>query len=121
MKLQTDARRNQHAERILKNLAAILTESDELQRQIAIAREHLLLNDTFFFHHHELLTKFPDRTIPDCSDEDLVELYLDTCQFLSRLRQAGRAFETANRHLHYFDYSSAEIFDRAFREAMEDL
>lgn len=113
-------RRNKHAERLLSNLAAILTESDELQQKIAIAQQHLMLNDTYFFHHRELLVRFRDH-IDSCSEDDLVELYLDTCQFLGRLRQADKAFETANRHLHFYDYSSCGIFDEAFRKAMGDL
>jgi hypothetical protein len=118
--MQTDSRRKQHAERILSNLAAILTESDQLQEKIAIARQHLFLNDTYFFHHRELLVKFPDH-IGACSEDDLVDLYLDTCQYLSRLRQADRGLETANRHLHFYDYASCRIFDEAFRKAMGDL
>jgi hypothetical protein len=120
MKMQIDSRRKKHAERILQNLAAILIESDELQKKIAIAQQHLQLNDTYFFHHHELLTKFPDH-IDDCAEDDLVDLYLDSCQFLSRLRKADTAFETANRHLHFYDYASCRIFDEAFQKAMGDL
>jgi hypothetical protein len=79
-----------------------------------------MLNDTYFFHHRELLVRFRDH-IDACSEDDLVDLYLDTCQYLSRLQQAARGLETANRHLHYYDYTSCRIFDEAFQKAMGDL
>lgn len=120
MKMQIDDRWGKHAERILANLAAITTASDELQQKIAIAKDHIFLNDTYFFHQRELLVRFRDH-IDACSEDDLVELYLDTCQFLGRLRQADRAIDTVNYQLHFYDYASCKIFDEAFRKSMGDL
>ena len=103
------ATRAESRERILNNIEAIVSGMDELDQTIANIRRHAAMNDAFFlFHRQELL-----RDLRYGSEEDLVELYLDTCQILGRMQTARTQLEHACRNLHYYNYKSCILFTEA--------
>jgi hypothetical protein len=99
--------RREYREKILANLSAIVTEIDELDRAVAAARDHLHRQDRFFFQQAASIQE--DASYG--SAEDLTELYLDTCQILSRLARARTHISAAGSLVHFYDYSSNPVFD----------
>jgi hypothetical protein len=106
--------RREYRQRLLNNLAAIVTTVDELDRAAAEARNHLHLHDRFFFQH---LANIQDDESYGTHD-DLVELYLDTTEVLGRLERARTHMNAVCKLMHYYDYSTNDIFrEYAAREA----
>jgi hypothetical protein len=106
--------RREYREKILANLSTIVTEIDELDRVAAAARNHLHLHDRFFFQHAANLQE--DATYG--TKEDLAELYLDTCQMISRLERARAHMNAVCSLVHFYDYSSNPVFSEyAVKEA----
>ncbi len=107
-------KRREVRQKILHNLSAIVIAIDKLDRAAAVARNHLHLHDRFFFQHAANLQE--DETYG--TQDDLAELYLDTCQMISRLERARAHMNTACTLMHFYDYSSNIIFEEyAAREA----
>jgi len=107
-------KRREYRQKILNNLFTIVTEVDELDRAAAVARNHLHLHDRFFFQH--LVNIQNDETYG--TQDDLAELYLDTCQMISQLKRARTHMNTACTLMHFYDYSSNDIFQEfAAKEA----
>jgi hypothetical protein len=108
--------RREYRQKILANLSTIVTEIDELDRVAALARNHLHLHDRFFFQHAANLQA--DESYG--TREDLAELYLDTCQMISRLNRARAHMNAVCSLMHFYDYSSNPVFqDYAAQEAQQ--
>jgi hypothetical protein len=99
--------RREYRQKILANLSTIVNGLDDLDRVAAAARNHLHLHDRFFFQHAANLQA--DESYG--TKEDLAELYLDTCQMISRLEQARAHMNTICSLVHFYDYSSNVIFE----------
>jgi len=107
-------KRREVRQKILHNLSAIVIAIDDLDQAAAVARNHLHLHDRFFFQHAANLED--DETYG--TQDDLADLYLDTCQMISRLERARAHMNTACTLMHFYDYSSNAIFEEyAAREA----
>ncbi|WP_048068448.1 hypothetical protein [Methanoregula boonei] len=100
--------RREYRQKILANLSTIVNEIDELDRVAAQARNHLHLHDRFFFQQGANLQE--DESYG--TREDLTELYLDTCQMISRLNRARAHMSTVCNLMHFYDYSSNPVFQR---------
>lgn len=100
-------KRREYREKILVNLSAIVTEIDELDRTVAAARDHLHLQDRFFFQQAVNIQE--DESYG--TTQDLTELYLDTCQMISRLARARTHINAAGSLVHFYNYSSNPVFD----------
>jgi len=98
--------RREYRRKILANLSTIVNEIDELDRVAAQARNHLHLHDRFFFQQGANLQE--DESYG--TREDLTELYLDTCQMISRLSRARAHMSTVCSLMHFYDYSSNPVF-----------
>jgi hypothetical protein len=99
-------KRREYRQKILNNLFAIVTTIDDLDRVAAELKNHLHLHDRFFFQH--LANIQEDDTYG--SKDDLAELYLDTCQMISRLERARTHMNTASTLMQFYDYSSNAVF-----------
>ncbi|MCX6689972.1 MAG: hypothetical protein NTZ39_09850 [Methanoregula sp.] len=110
-------KRREVRQKILHNLSAIIIAVDELDRAAAVARNHLHLHDRFFFQH--LVNIQEDETYG--TKDDLTDLYLDTCQMISRLEQARAHMNTACTLMHFYDYSSNAIFEEFTAKEAEQL
>jgi len=110
-------RRRDYRQKILINLSAIVTAIDDLEKAAAEARTHLHLHDRFFFQQGTNVEENESYG----SDNDLAELYLDTCQMLSRLEHARAHMNTACTLMHFYDYSSNAIFDEYRQKEAENL
>jgi hypothetical protein len=110
-------KRREYRQKILKNLSEIVNAIDDLDRVAAEARNHLHQHDRFFFRHGTGLQE--DETYG--TENDLVDLYLDTCQVLNRLKKAHAHMETACSLVHYYDYTSNEVFADFARAEAEHL
>ncbi|MGD0079854.1 MAG: hypothetical protein ABSB80_04290 [Methanoregula sp.] len=107
-------KRREYRQKLLNNLSAIVTAVDELDRAAAEARNHLHLHDRFFFQHAANLTEYETYG----TNDDLVELYLDTTQVLGRLEKARAHITAVCSLMQFYDYSSNAIFQEfAAREA----
>ena len=98
--------RREYREKILANLSTIVTEIDELDRTAALARNHLHLHDRFFFQQGANLQE--DESYG--TREELADLYLDTCQMISRLSRAHAHMSAVCSLMHFYDYSSNPVF-----------
>jgi hypothetical protein len=110
-------KRREYRNKILNNLASIVTAVDELDRAAAVARNHLHLHDRFFFQHASNLQD--DESYG--THEDLEELYLDTTAVLGRLERARAHMNTVCTLMHYYDYSSNAIFGEFAEQEAEQL
>ena len=110
-------KRREFRQKILNNLSAIVTTIDDLDRKAAETRNHLHLQDRFFFQHGTNISE--DETYG--SQDDLTELYLDTCQMISRLERARTHMDTACTLMHFYDYASNAIFEEFARAEAENL
>ena len=100
--------REENRERILNNISAILDGMENLERSFANLRYHIAMNDAYFLHH---LNNLKDPHYG--SIEDLVELYLDTCHLLGRIRNSQNHLSHVCRDLHYYDYKTTSLFKEA--------
>ena len=100
--------RREYRQKILANLSTIVTGFDELDRVTAAARNHLHLHERFFFQQAANLQA--DASYG--TQEDLAELYLDTCQMISRLERARAHMNALCSLIHFYDYSSNAIFEK---------
>ena len=98
--------RREYRQKILANLSTIVTEIDELDRVAALARNHLHLHDRFFFQQGANLQE--DASYG--TREELSELYLDTCQMISRLNRARTHMTAVCSLMHFYNYSSNPVF-----------
>ena len=110
-------KRREYRQKILANLSEIVTAIDDLDRVAAEARDHLHKHDRFFFTQGTSLQE--DETYG--TENDLVEFYLDTAQMLSRLARARTHMNTACTLMHYYDYSSNQVFEDYARAEAEHL
>ena len=110
-------KRREYRQKVLGNLAAIVSEIDELDRVAAETRNHLHLHDRFFFQHGTSLSE--DETYG--TEDDLVDLYLDTCQMLSRIARARTQMNTACTLMHFYDYSTNAVFSEYAKAEAENL
>jgi hypothetical protein len=99
--------REEYRSKILENIESIIDGLDTLEKQIAETRQHIAMNDAFFLHHRVNLLQDRDYG----SIEDLVDLYLDTCQVLGHIEKAQVQSCHACRNLHYYNYKSCSIFE----------
>lgn len=115
MQTTIDRKNRQESRRkILQNLSSIVTAIDDLDRVAAATGNHLLLHDRFFFQHAANLQEDDSYGTAD----ELNSLYLDTSQFLGRLRQARAHLDAASALVHFYDYASNPVFSEyAMQEA----
>jgi len=98
--------RRDYRQKILANLSTIVNEIDELDRVAALARNHLHLHDRFFFQQAANLQE--DESYG--TREDLAELYLDTCQMVSRLNRVKTHLGAAGSLTQFYEYTSNPVF-----------
>jgi len=110
-------KRREYRQKILGNLSEIVSRIDELDRVAAEVRNHLHLHDRFFLRHGTGLTG--DETYG--TEDDLVELYLDTCQMLNRLARAKDHMNAACNLMHFYDYTTNAVFEEFARAEAENL
>ncbi|MFA7694054.1 MAG: hypothetical protein WCX63_00830 [Methanoregula sp.] len=110
-------KRRVYRQKILENLSVIVTTIDDLDRTAADAKRHLHLHDRFFFQHGTNLQTDESYGTQD----ELVDLYLDTCQMINRLERARSLMGTACALMHYYDYSSNPVFDEYARVEARNL
>src|SRR5208337_3152539 len=67
-------KRAEYHEKIHNNIECIVADMEELDQSIVEIRRHVAMNDAFFLFH---LAALKDPCYG--SEEDLVELFLDTC------------------------------------------
>jgi hypothetical protein len=110
-------KRREYRQSILNNISAIVTAVDDLEKAAAVARNPLHLHDRFFFQHGTSLSE--DETYG--TEDDLVDLYLDTCQMLSRIARARSQMNTACTLMHFYDYSTNAVFSEYAKAEVENL
>ena len=92
--------------KIRENLSEIVTLIDNLDRTAAELKNHLHLHDRFFFQHSRNI----DADEAYGSPEELLDLWLDTNQMISRLRRASASLDTAGALAHFYDYETNPVF-----------
>ena len=110
-------KRREYRDKILNNLSAIVTAVDELDREAAVARNHLHLHDRFFFQHLANLQEHESYG----TTEDLEDLYADSRQVLDRIERARTHMNTVCTLMHYYDYSTNAIFGEFAAQEAEHL
>ena len=109
--------RRDYRQKILANLSTIVNEIDDLDRAAALARNHLHLHDRFFFQQGANLQE--DESYG--TREELADLYLDTCQMISRLNRAHTHMSTVCSLMRFYNYSSNPVFQEYAAEEAQYL
>lgn len=110
-------KRRKLRQQIQENIGEIVLRIDELERETAALKNHLHMHDRFFFEQSKNLQESEEYG----STEDLVDLYLDTVRMISQLERARVQVNSASIKVHYYDYSTNQIFNEFAQAEAESL
>jgi len=116
--MHRDRRRDDYTERVLRNFSDIQQLVDDIQADLREISRHTLIHDKFFMSGYPII-KSPSlsESIPT---EELVDIYMDTCTYISQLSRALEALQQVKRLTHMYDYSSNPKFEEIVNQMLKE-